>query len=374
MKTGIYIHIPFCKAKCFYCDFLSFTHTSQIEAYKNALIKEIAANKNGIELVETVYIGGGTPTSLPPYYLLEIIEAVKAYPLSFNAEFTIEANPGTVNRDYLSALKKAGANRLSFGLQTTNDLLLKKIGRIHTYEEFQRNYSAAREVGFENINIDLMFALPSEDMNILQTDLTRITSLAPEHISAYPLMIEQGTPFESLEPIPEDLDREMYETVKSCLHSAGYNHYEISNFSKPGYISRHNTSYWQRKNYLGMGLGAHSFTGRLRYSNTVDLSAYIKSDGNPKKLLQSPDWITRTDALEEFFFLGLRLRQGVSLSEFYEEFNKCPYDIYGENIDKMISLKLLTLNGDKLRLTDKGIDVSNYVFSGFITASEQPRS
>lgn len=374
MKTGIYVHIPFCKSKCYYCDFLSFTETGSIEGYVNSLINEINENRNGIELVETVYIGGGTPTSIPLSFLLDIISALKTYPLSYDAEFTVEANPGTVTGEYLCAIKKAGVNRLSFGLQTTNNNMLKKLGRIHTYEEFTHNFYAAREAGFDNINIDLMYALPDEEISSVIKDLKLIIGLNPEHISAYPLTIEPETAFYGLNPTDEDTDRKMYEAVKLNLRNAGYLHYEISNFAKPGCASRHNLSYWQRKNYLGFGLGAHSFTGRLRYSNTRNLTSYINAVGNPKKLLRSPVWVSKKEAMEEFFYLGLRIRQGVCLSEFYNEFGQSVYDVYSNAINKLTELKLLELNGDSLYLTDKGIDISNFVFCEFLTASEQRRS
>jgi len=366
MTTGIYIHIPFCAAKCFYCDFLSTAATEHIEAYKNVLVKEIANNLYGVSLVETIYIGGGTPTSIPIDCLLEIIDAVKTYPLSETLEFTVEANPGTISSKTLCALKNAGVNRLSTGLQTTNNPLLKKIGRIHTWENFLESYASARDAGFSNINTDLMYALPDQSVQTLNTDLERVISLKPEHISAYPLTIEQNTPFANLTPADDDTQLEMYEIVKSRLKNAGYTHYEISNFSKQGFESRHNTAYWRRKNYLGFGLGAHSFAGRIRYSNTRDLEKYIAADGNTKKLLVSPEWITRLSAAEEFLFLGLRLREGVSLPEFYKKFGQSVFEFNGNAIDRMASLSLLEVKDGMMFLTDAGINVSNYVFAELV--------
>ncbi|MDR1688942.1 MAG: radical SAM family heme chaperone HemW [Clostridiales bacterium] len=374
MTSGIYIHIPFCVSKCNYCNFLSFTGKENIELYKNALIAEIKNSSKQITLTETIYIGGGTPTSIPLNYLTEIIGAIVSYPLAEGLEFTAEANPGTVNYEVLRTLRNAGVNRLSFGLQTTHNSLLKNLGRIHTYAEFEQNYFTARQAGFTNINVDLMYALANETADHLKRDIARIISLCPEHISAYPLTIEENTPFENLKPADDSLVLQMFDIIKNELKKAGYNHYEISNFAKDGFASKHNLAYWQRKNYLGMGLGAHSFFNGRRFSNTEDLNEYIAAFGELKKLRHTSVFIEKTDAMEEFFFLGLRVREGIALAAFLKEFGVPAYSVFGAGIKKMIDYKLLQESGGRLFLTDNGINLSNRVFTEIFTAREWPRS
>jgi len=366
VTAGIYIHIPFCASKCFYCDFLSFADAPEnlIADYKNALINEILKYKKGVAPVTTVYIGGGTPTGIPLDFLLGIISAVKTYPLADGLEFTVETNPGTASLEYLAALKNAGANRLSIGLQTTDDKLLKQLGRIHTYNDFLNGYAAARRAGFTNISVDMMYALPGQTTGMLRDGIKRVVALKPEHISAYPLTIEKGTAFERVTPADDDTEIEMYDIIKKALTNAGYCHYEISNYAMPGFISRHNTAYWRRENYLGFGAGAHSFAGNVRYSNTRVLRDYIKSD-NP---VVSSENINKTDAMEEFFFLGLRLIQGVDLREFYNAFKISAFDVYGNKIQRLIAQGLLEWRGENiLRLTDRAVCLSNYVFKELLT-------
>jgi oxygen-independent coproporphyrinogen-3 oxidase len=330
--------------------------------YTAALTDEIKALPADLE-VSSVYIGGGTPTALPPALLLGLMAAVGRLKLAPGAEFTVEANPGAVDREYLRELYQSGANRLSLGLQSTDDALLRKMGRIHTYADFRANYEAARRAGFADISLDLMFALPFQTLAGLSRDLERVIGMSPEHVSAYGLTLEEGTPFAALSPLPDEEDRAMYALVTERLQAAGYEHYEISNFARPGRQARHNSAYWRRAPYLGLGLGAHSFFGGRRFRNTEDMGRYLETSGNNKEALQE---ISRAEAMSEFFFLGLRLLSGVDLAEFEREFGLPALDIYGDSIRKLRKLGLLKAEKDMLRLTPRGIDVSNRVFASFI--------
>ncbi len=278
---GVYVHIPFCKAKCFYCDFVSFANKDEfMESYVDAVIKEIEASNLGKYNIKTVYIGGGTPSILDSKYIGEILEK-----LSFDkeAEITIEINPGTINENKLKDYIDFGINRISIGLQSTNNDLLKQIGRIHTFEEFLEGYNIAKNVGFKNINVDLMLGLPNQSLEVLENSLDRVISLNPNHISIYSLILEEGTRLESLikqnklKMIDEDLEREMYWKTKNILEKHGYIHYEISNFAKEGYMSRHNLDCWSQKEYIGFGVAAHSYIESTRYSNICDVEKYISN-------------------------------------------------------------------------------------------------
>lgn len=371
--AGIYIHIPFCKSKCNYCDFLSFYGAEEkYKVYKDTLIEEIKNCKELEKLeIETIFIGGGTPTVLPPAYIFEIMDVLGSYNISKNAEITIEANPGTLNHGTLFILKQAGINRLSIGLQACQNNLLKKIGRIHNYEEFLKNYNEAVKMGFDNINIDLMFLLPNQTLKHWNQTLNNISNLNPTHISTYSLKIEEGTTFFKMYENgkikqDDDLDREMYYLAKEILQSNGYGHYEISNFSKKGYESRHNTKYWKRQSTLGFGLGAHSFFENKRYHNTIDLDKYIKSRGRRGVITEDLKYITVADSIEEYMFLGLRMLEGVSIDEFETLFSENIFDMYGEKLSKLSKDGLIKRQGDKIMLTEKGIDLSNIVFTEFI--------
>lgn len=363
-KTGIYVHIPFCIAKCYYCDFLSFPLEHRPEGYslryKKALIREIKAFPE-IKEVSTVYFGGGTPTALPHEFLAEILNEILLLPLDSDPEITIEVNPGTVSLEALNSLRRAGFNRLSIGAQTLNDELLKKIGRIHNSDDFFEAYKNGRKAGFKNISADIIFGLPGQLISDLTIDLKKIIELKPEHISAYSLIIEPGTKFENMPPIDEETDRQMFELIKDTLRHAGYIHYEVSNFCLPGYESRHNSAYWKRGNYIGAGLGAHSFNRKsnIRYRNTRDIDFYI--DSSPKNLTRDLNHISEEEAIEEFLFLGLRMVEGISLDEFHKCFNRDLMDLFGKNIEKLIQAKMLCLKDDRLLFTPKGLDLSNYV-------------
>lgn len=377
MTSGIYIHIPFCVSKCDYCDFLSFAPEGFSEAvykpYTDALLREMrVARSNPLcDAVDTVYIGGGTPTALPAPLLIQIIREARRFTLTADAEFTVEANPGTLTPEILSVLGENGVNRLSVGMQAWQDRLLKIIGRTHTQAIFERNIRAARTAGFSNINVDLIFALPGQTARDWQESLKAAVSFSPEHISLYSLTPEDGTPLwrrvqnkELILP-GDDADRDMYETGIQFLTRHGYRHYELSNFAKPGYESRHNTRYWKRSPYYGFGLGAHSFDGKTRRSNIKDLNRYIQGI-HPADRLEAEEQLTARDAMSETMFLGLRLLEGVSAEVFYKTHGVTLAQAYGSVIDTLCGDGLLYFDGVCCRLTRRGMDLANRVFMEFI--------
>lgn len=394
MKTrkelSIYVHIPFCVKKCNYCDFLSFSSTETMRAsYIDALCDEIDFYANQEMEVRTVYFGGGTPSLLSGIQVAAILERIKSrFPLCADAEVTLEANPGTLTREKLLEYRSAGINRLSIGLQSTHNKELRRLGRIHTYEQFLDNYQAARETGFQNISVDLMAALPDQTLEEYLISLNRIAALNPEHISTYSLMIEEGTVFyeekQLEEHLPtEDMEREMYYRTKEILEQHGYERYEISNYSKPGMESRHNIGYWTGRNYLGLGLGASSYYHGARFHNEQNLGQYMElwhgniSEDRKKNvgrnietdiesMVKEYHVVAEQEAIEEYMFLGLRMTAGVSILEFEKRFGCRLYDRYGEQISKLEQQKLVARDGDYLKLTDVGIDVSNYVLSEFL--------
>lgn len=387
---SIYIHIPFCKAKCFYCDFTSYADKQSIyHLYVEALLLEIKSEaKNYIDYeIQTIFIGGGTPTVLPSHHIIKIMNELKSnYNISINAEITIESNPGTIDYENLLALKNSGINRISIGLQAWQNRLLKKIGRIHTQQEFIDGFNCAREVGFDNINIDLIFALPEQTIEDWKETLKHIILLKPEHISTYSLIIEDGTIFgdmysqNKLQQIDDDTDRQMYYIAKNLLKNNGYTHYEISNFAKKNFESKHNIIYWQQKEYIGFGLGAHSYINDERFHNTYDINKYIKLCSHEKNIPEVKKNITevkknitedieKNDVLDmyaEYMFLGLRLIKGVSKNNFKTKFEKDIYNIYGEQLNECKKLELIKEDSEFLWLTDKGIDVSNIIFEKFL--------
>ena len=381
---GIYVHIPFCKHKCYYCDFISYANKeSLVERYINVLIREITdvatGNRldyeNGIDElfnVNTIYIGGGTPSFIESKYIVNIISTIKEYfKINENAEITLEVNPGTVNENKLKDYFNAGVNRLSIGLQATNDSLLKEIGRIHTYEDFRTSYDLVREAGFENVNVDLMSGLPGQSLEQWLNSLRVTTDLMPEHISAYSLMIEEGTPFfakyRDQSSLPdEETERQMYEQTKVLLRERGLYRYEISNYAKPGFECRHNIGYWRRREYLGLGLGASSFFQGRRWRNTDSFAEYLRDSRDRKKIRREEEVLTRQDSMEEFMFLGLRMCEGVSEGEFMKEFKVDMESVYGAAIDKLEKGGLLQRTGERIALTEKGINLSNPVLAEFL--------
>ncbi|MCL2420221.1 MAG: radical SAM family heme chaperone HemW [Defluviitaleaceae bacterium] len=364
MPVGLYIHIPFCSSKCDYCDFLSFSDKqNQWEAYKNALLNELSFYSH-VRPIDTIYIGGGTPTVWPSSFLSDLLQALP--PTLPDVEITCEANPGTLNEDRIEALISGGVNRISLGLQAWQPHLLKAIGRQTSSEIFLENYNALRHSGIKNINIDIMFALPSQSLDNWEETLWKVIDLEPEHISAYALTPEENTPLWARygENICDDeTDRMMYHRCKAILKECGYQQYEISNFCKPGFESKHNLRYWMRQPYIGLGLGAHSFANDLRWNNTTDFCQYIKSQRHVK-LNATP--ITQVDAMAEFMFLGLRMTQGISIDEFAKEFDKFPCEVYGSWIVQMEQDGLLQQENGRIFLTDIGMDLANRVMAGFL--------
>lgn len=367
-ELEIYIHIPFCVQKCAYCDFLSAPADEAVrERYIDALKEEIRQQKPfGSEYkVISIFIGGGTPSILEGAQIAEILKEIRNYfAVEADAEITIECNPGTLSEDKLSCYKKSGINRLSLGLQSADNQELKLLGRIHTYEEFLESFSLARKVGFGNLNVDLMSALPGQTKESWQETLRQVIALNPEHISAYSLIIEEGTPFyERYKPggreeylLPdEDLERQMYYDTGDILGTAGYERYEISNYAKPGFECRHNLGYWERREYLGLGLGASSLIKGIRYQNHKKLSAYLKGDYTHEEVQK----LTRQEEQEETMFLGLRKAEGVLLTEELLE-------VYKETLQRLQQKGLLLWEGGRVRLTDLGIDVSNYALAEFL--------
>ena len=375
----LYIHIPFCIKKCNYCDFLSFpSREEEREKYVQCLIKEIEQtggflNKDAYE-VRSIFIGGGTPSLLSGEQIKRIMLAVRQFFfIKEEAEITMEANPGTLTMENLFICRKAGVNRLSMGLQSADDSCLHLLGRIHTWEEFLKSYELARKAGFENVNIDLMSGLPGQTMSSYKRTLEKVIALYPEHISAYSLILEEGTPFyeskEIRKKIPnEELDREMYQFTKDILAENGYERYEISNYAIRGKECIHNLGYWSGVPYLGFGLGASSYFEGTRFSNERKLEKYIKEPYIPFMMREDYTVLSQKDEMEEFMFLGLRKRKGVSKKEFKRRFEVSMQDIYGKVISKYEEIDLLewTDGGEMLRLTDAGIDVSDYIFCDFM--------
>ncbi len=406
-SLSIYIHIPFCVQKCAYCDFLSAPATSEVqEQYFHMLMKEIGekAHKYAEEyIVETIFIGGGTPTSVEVELLCKMLGVVKdCFTVNPKAEISMECNPGTADKENLQKYRAAGINRLSIGLQSTQEHLLKKLGRIHTFEQFLNTFSWAREAGFNNINIDLMSALPGQALEDYERTLEQVLELKPEHISAYSLIVEKGTPFYDMElNLPdEDTERMMYERTEEILSIKGYHRYEISNYALPGQECRHNQVYWERGEYLGLGLGASSMMRRpaeewfvydekseaaypdlkiswpksalgyaspegiveVRTKNNSNLVTYLKGDFS----LEEKNVLNRREAMEEFFFLGLREMKGVSLVDFAKEYGEDTMEWFDDAIYESIREGLLVQDGVRIKLSPKGIDVSNYVFEKFL--------
>lgn len=370
-ELGIYIHIPFCKQKCKYCDFISFSNKeSYVEKYIKALKNEVINNKNKAKEYEvtTVYIGGGTPSFIESSYIVEILKTIKEnYNIKKNAEITIEVNPGTVNEEKLKDYFNAGINRLSIGLQTTNNDLLKIIGRIHSYEEFLKTYNSAREVGFKNINVDLMIGLPTQILVDIQDSLEKIIKLKPEHISVYSLIVEEGTLIEKeiskgiLKLPDEEQERKEYWMVKNTLEKAGYKHYEISNYAKKGFESKHNTNCWEQKEYIGFGLAAHSYLNKIRYSNTESLEEYLKNNNITIHEKQDKELEEK-----EYMLLGLRKIDGIKISEFKNKFVDSPIYTFRNELNKLVQEELIEIDSDNIKLTNKGIDLANIVWEEFV--------
>ena len=373
-EIGVYVHIPFCKQKCYYCDFISYCNKDNlIEDYVKAVKKEIRM-QNIQSQITTVYIGGGTPSYIDSKYIVEIIDEIKKKNLSKRPEITIEVNPGTVTKEKLKDYKKCGINRLSIGLQSTQDEILKEIGRIHNFEQFLETYQMARKVGFKNINVDLILGIPNQRIKDLKDSLEKIIELQPEHISVYSLIVEDGTPIANkiekgeMELPDEDTERNMYWYVKNTLELNGYIHYEISNFAKKGRESKHNMNCWKQNQYFGFGVAAHSYRDITRYSNTEKIEEYIKNvmterlDRN--RIIHEIQ--KEYDAEKEYMLLGLRKIAGVNISEFKLKFGDNPIYLFRNELKKLTDEGLIIVDEDFIRLTNKGIDLANLVWEEFV--------
>ncbi|KGM97917.1 coproporphyrinogen III oxidase [Clostridium novyi A str. 4552] len=370
-EASLYIHIPFCEQKCLYCDFTSYCgREDRMVDYSKALSKEIDQIKN--KKINTIFIGGGTPTYLCLQGWNILKKSIDKLEKSNDLEFTVESNPKTFDEEKLKFLKSIGVNRISIGLQAWQDKHLKSLGRIHTKDEFLKSYHMAREIGFKNINVDLMFGIPNQTLADWKETLLEVTKLNPEHLSCYSLIIEEGTPFydfyerNKIELPSEELERKMYDYTLKFLESKGYEQYEISNFSKEKYECRHNLVYWDLNEYIGCGAASHSYVDGYRYRNEEDIEKYISCiEKNKSPIVEKIKTSLKSD-IEEFIFMGLRKIKGISIKEFHKRFNKEIYDLYGTVIKTHISNGLLVEKDDYLYLSHKGIEVSNYVLSDFI--------
>ena len=380
-NLGIYLHIPFCMKKCHYCDFLSAPADENTkERYIEALKKEIFLYREDLKenIISTIFLGGGTPSLLKEKQIKEILDAIfETYFVQEGAEITIEANPETLTKEKLKIYKEVGINRLSIGLQSTEEEQLKRLGRIHTYKKFLESYALAREVGFENINVDLMSALPFQTKEEWEETLRKIVNLnpKPEHISAYSLIIEEGTKFfkikEQLSFPDEEEDRQMYWKTKEFLEREGYHRYEISNYALPEKESRHNQTYWTLGEYLGLGLGAASYWNGSRFKNTENLQEYFAFFENNmikelSELQKEVHILSKEEKMEEFMFLGLRRMKGISEKRFLNLFQKDIIEVYREKIEKGVQIGVLWRKDGRIGLTERGIDISNMVLTEFL--------
>ena len=367
----IYIHIPFCIRKCDYCDFLSGPSGPEEQAdYVQALLREIQAVEEGEgRSVSSIFIGGGTPSVLDERLLGDILREIRnRFKMEEDAEITIEVNPGTANIGKLLAYREIGINRLSIGLQSPEDRELKILGRIHNYGQFLETYQEARTVGFDNINIDLMSAIPDQTYEGWVKNLRTVAELEPEHISAYSLIVEEGTPFAArkLNLPDEDTEYNMYEATAQILKEYGFEQYEISNYARKGRECRHNVGYWTRLDYLGFGMGASSLYGKERFANTADMKKYLENSKNPEKIREKEPSLTREDEMAEFMFLGLRMTKGISKADFQRCFGCTIESVYGEVLEKYESMELLLEKDGRIFLSREGIHVSNSIMAEFL--------
>jgi oxygen-independent coproporphyrinogen III oxidase len=384
-QWGVYIHIPFCRQKCFYCDFPSFAGRERYESdYIDALCREIAVQgalyRGRWGRPATIYMGGGTPSVLPVELMEKLLAKIQEVFAAEDGEgeqknpleFTVECNPGTIDLEYLKMLRRYGVSRLSFGVQTFNDLLLKRIGRIHTGAQAKEAVELARAAGFQNVSMDLIYGLPEETVEMLQQDLETMISLQPEHISIYGLQLEKGTAFAKMQEIgklhlpDDDTVEKMYDTMTSFLPQHGYARYEISNFARPGFESRHNLSYWQDVPYLGLGAAAHSYLEGQRYENVHEIPLYIEGIRSGKGVRREEEPVTRAIAMEEFAFLALRTAKGIDKRRFAEKFGVTLAEVYAEPIAKLRQQGLLAEEGDFVHLTELGMKYGNAAFEEFL--------
>ena len=382
-EIGLYIHIPFCKRKCYYCDFTSYCNKDDlIEEYIKYLNYEISEVGEGIKNaigkkyseISTIYIGGGTPSYIDSKYITAILKTIGNISSLEDKEITIEVNPGTVTKEKLESYKSAGINRLSIGMQETDNELLNKIGRIHSYEEFEGTYKMAREVGFKNINVDVMIGLPSQTIENVEQTINKVISLNPEHISVYSLIVEENTPIEKMITgkkliLPdEEIERKMYWRVKELLETNGYKHYEISNYAKPGFESKHNSNCWEQKEYFGFGVAAHSYTDGARYSNIESIEEYIE---NYKQGKQENNFVfhekqDKFAQMKEYVMLGLRKIDGVNVEKFKEKFGMELSKVFKQELEKLEKQGLIITENKNIKLSNNGIDFANLVWQEFV--------
>jgi oxygen-independent coproporphyrinogen-3 oxidase len=377
MFNRLYIHVPFCRKKCHYCAFTSTTpENNELLEYPGLLSRELHCHRNNVRPLESIYFGGGTPSLLQPERLAGLLaEIADQVPIRKEAEITLEANPGTVTADSLQASRAAGINRISLGIQSFDDHFLTCLGRIHTAEQSRQAFLAARQAGFTNISIDLIHSLPDQSLKQWQAELQQAIKLTPEHISIYGLTVEEGTPFareypaDSPELADEDLAADMFEYADEFLTGAGFDHYEIANYARPGYRSQHNSGYWQRDGYLGLGVAAHTFLRKgygVRFSNPDTLEEYRRGVLAGQLPRVDEQHLTEGDAMAEFMFLGLRLAEGVSRHTFAGEFGRSLNSVYGATAAELAELGLLLQTDEMLTLTRRGMLLSNQVFVNFI--------
>ena len=381
---GLYIHIPFCKQKCKYCDFISFEkcEADLMSEYIDALISEIKYKANDLKLqndrylIKTIYIGGGTPSIIDEKFIYKILDIIyDNFEIMNNCEISIEVNPGTVDEEKLKTYKAAGINRLSIGLQTSNDELLKQLGRIHDYKKYVQTVELAKKVDFDNINTDIMIGIPNQTIYDVEDTLNKLLELDISHISVYSLILEEGTELTRLVNLnklslpDEEIERYMYWFAKRKLEDNGYIHYEISNFAKPSFRCQHNIDCWNQKEYLGIGLNAASYMNNMRYKNVSNLRQYISNVENNKWQANTiiEEKQTKRDKMNEFIILGLRMTKGVSLDSFEKKFQENLSDVYWNSIMNLIKQNLVVIDDDRyLKLTKKGLDLANQVWEAFL--------
>ncbi|MGG7154764.1 radical SAM family heme chaperone HemW [Clostridium perfringens] len=374
-KISLYIHIPFCAQKCLYCDFPSFARKDHLrKAYIEALNKEIISLRekhNNLE-INTIFIGGGTPSVLEADELECLLKEVAKLNMSKDIEYSMECNPGNLTEEKLEVMKKYGVNRISMGLQAKQDNLLKGLGRIHNYKTFKENFLLAKKVGFNNINVDLMFGLPNQRLNEWEETLREIISLEPAHISAYSLIIEEGTAFynlyenDKLKLPTEEEERKMYHLAKKILEENGFNQYEISNYAKEGKECRHNLAYWNMDNWIGVGSAAASYINGKRIKNISSVEGYINSINEKREAVEEIINNSKNDNMEEFMFMGLRKINGIDENEFKNRFSMNINDVYGEILNKYIDEGLLIRKSGRIFLSEKGIEISNVIMADFL--------
>ncbi|ELC8416015.1 oxygen-independent coproporphyrinogen III oxidase [Clostridium perfringens] len=374
-KISLYIHIPFCAQKCLYCDFPSFARKDHLrKAYIEALNKEIISLRekhNNLE-INTIFIGGGTPSVLEADELECLLKEVAKLNMAKDIEYSMECNPGNLTEEKLEVMKKYGVNRISMGLQAKQDNLLKGLGRIHNYKTFKENFLLAKKVGFNNINVDLMFGLPNQRLNEWEETLREIISLEPAHISAYSLIIEEGTAFynlyenDKLKLPTEEEERKMYHLAKKILEENGFNQYEISNYAKEGKECRHNLAYWNMDNWIGVGSAAASYINGKRIKNISSVEEYINSINENGEAVEEIINNSKNDNMEEFMFMGLRKINGIDENEFKKRFSMNINDVYGEILNKYIDEGLLIRDSGRIFLSEKGIEISNIIMADFL--------